>query len=222
MTRMRRVLLIAFAISLLVHLVVAYFLRFTLNPRNDRPEAVSVERTVVTIVRATPRAIARLRPTPHPISAPPPAKRSTQKVRPHPVLSAAPGKGASSGSAGNGPKSGGARPSRPAPSAPPSAVPSPAAGCPRPEASPAVLVPPEPPDIAPQVRAAGAGGIAAIDVKLDSKGSVLAATVSHSTGNGDLDAVAVSMARGATYAPGYVACRAVAGDYIFSVKFIAW
>jgi TonB family protein len=72
------------------------------------------------------------------------------------------------------------------------------------------------------VRAAKVSGTAAIEVSLDPKGRVLEARVAQSTGNTGLDTVAAQMARGATYTPKYVNCRAVAGTYTFTVKFVAW
>jgi TonB family protein len=65
-------------------------------------------------------------------------------------------------------------------------------------------------------------GTAAIHVSLDPEGRVLDAVVAQSSGNAGLDAAAMQMARAASYTPKYVDCKAVAGEYTFTVRFFAW
>ncbi len=89
-------------------------------------------------------------------------------------------------------------------------------------AEPTVAATPDPVDITPEARAGKVSSTAAVRVSLDAQGHVVDAAVSQSSGNAGLDAAAVQMARGATYTPKYVGCKAVAGDYTFSVKFVAW
>jgi TonB family protein len=87
---------------------------------------------------------------------------------------------------------------------------------------PSVTTTPDVGEIPPEVRAAKVSGTAAIQVSLDPKGHVTNASVAQSTGSTGLDNVAIEMARNATYAPKYVDCKAVAGQYVFKVKFEAW
>ncbi|HZZ64138.1 MAG TPA: energy transducer TonB, partial [Candidatus Baltobacteraceae bacterium] len=81
------------------------------------------------------------------------------------------------------------------------------------------------PDVAPiseQARSAKVNGTAAIHVALDPQGRVLNTALAQSSGNPGLDASALAMANSATYAPKYVHCKAVAGEYTFTVQFVAW
>ena len=65
-------------------------------------------------------------------------------------------------------------------------------------------------------------GITAINVTLDQHGQVLTATLARSSGNAALDALAVQMAKAATYSPARKACRTIVGSYEFTAKFVAW
>jgi TonB family protein len=65
-------------------------------------------------------------------------------------------------------------------------------------------------------------GTAAIQVQIDPQGGVTNATVAQSSGNTGLDAVAMQMARNATYSPALANCKPVASTYTFRVKFVAW
>jgi TonB family protein len=89
-------------------------------------------------------------------------------------------------------------------------------------ADPAVAATPDVADITPQARASRVNGTAAIHVSLDAQGRVVDAVVAQSSGNAGLDVTAVQMARNATYTPRYVDCKAVAGEYTFTVRFFAW
>jgi len=61
-----------------------------------------------------------------------------------------------------------------------------------------------------------------VRVQLDPSGQVTGTGVVRSTGNSSLDLVAVAMARDARYTPALHGCKPVAGDFEFSVKFVAW
>ena len=218
-SRTRRVLLIAFAISLLIHLIGAHFMRFGISPRNDQPEFVTVsKKRVITVAHATPHPIPTQMPTP--VRTPPPrvpAHPKPSRVATH----AAPGKaGPPRGTPTAAAPSVTAAPAAPTPS--PLVTATPAGVCPHPEASPAIAATPQLPDIAQDARAKAASGTTAVAVKLDADGRVVDTTIAQSSGNGDLDVVAVSMARNATYTPKYIACKGVPSDYTFTVKFIAW
>ena len=95
-------------------------------------------------------------------------------------------------------------------------------GCVNPNAAPAVAATPDVPGIAAAARASRITGVVAIDVSLDPAGAVTDAKVARSIGNGGLDASALAMARNASYTPKYVACKAVASTYTFTIKFVAW
>jgi TonB family protein len=92
----------------------------------------------------------------------------------------------------------------------------------QPNANAAIAASPAPPDIVPQARAQGTNGVAIVRVQLDATGQIINAGVTQSTGNSSLDLVAVSMARGARYTPALHDCKAIAGEFLFSVKFVAW
>jgi TonB family protein len=203
--RMSRLLLVAFALSLLVHLIVAIAMHPPIPTAQSQAEVVSIEHRPASI------AMTKM-PTP-----PPPRPRRTPSTLPQnsakPAASTGPGAG-----------TGGAGPATPAPVAAATAAPTvtPASGCPSPNAQAAVLATPSPPQIAPDARAAGTNGTALVRVDLDTAGSVVRTSVTQSTGNASLDLVAVSLARDARYSPALHDCKPIAAAYDFSVKFVAW
>ncbi len=75
------------------------------------------------------------------------------------------------------------------------------------------------PEIPASARAPNVSGIAQIHVSLSDVGAVLNATVQVGSGNAELDSIAVNMARAAIYTPNVVACKRVAGEYVYRVKF---
>jgi TonB family protein len=88
--------------------------------------------------------------------------------------------------------------------------------------SAALVATPPPPEISPEVRALDVSGTASILVQLDKTGNVTGASIAQSTGDASFDAMALSMARQATYAPARHECVAVAATYLFKVQFYAW
>lgn len=204
--RMSRLLLVAFALSLLVHLIVAIAMHPPIPTAQSQAEVVSIEHRPASI------AMTKI-PTPPP----PPRPRHTPSTLPQ--NSAKP-----SASTGPGAGPGGSGPATPLPVVAATVAPSatPASGCPSPNAQAAVVTTPSPPDIAPDARAAGTSGTALVRVELDTAGSVVRTSVSQSTGNTSLDLVAVSMARDARYSPALHDCKPIAAAYDFSVKFFAW
>lgn len=212
--RARKILLAAFAVSVLLHLLLAGYIRW---PALLRPQAETriAKVRVITVARVTP---APPPPTPVPTPASTPSARAS--VVPPPVKSRV------SKALPAAPKAVASAPTR---TAPPRASPAPTplatpgtTACVRSSSDPAVAATPDAAQIPPEVRAAKVSGTAAIEVSLDPKGRVLDARVAQSTGNAGLDTVAAQMARGATYTPKYVNCKAVAGTYTFTVKFVAW
>jgi outer membrane biosynthesis protein TonB len=205
MRRTQRFLLIAFALSLLVHAMVALILH---PPRAD----FQSQREVISVVRRSTVMVARRPP-------PPPRPHET----PHPRNVSVPRKSAARGEqavASNG-ASAARQPATPSPSPAPSAVAS-VAACAGRSVGPALVATPPPPEIAPETRASATDGTAVIRVQLDATAAILDTSVQQSTGNSSLDLVAVGMARDAHYSPALHDCKAVAGEYAFSVKFVAW
>jgi periplasmic protein TonB len=205
--RGQRVLLVAFAISILLHLVFAVAYRIPRPRRSTDVETVTILRRSMAIVQRTPQPLPSATPKPHP--RPQPSAPTFKKA----AHGFAPGPGAGS--------------PQPAPTHAPAPVASVAAApTPKPcagnDIKAAVSQLPPQPDVPNAARAEGTDGTAAVDVRLDEAGQVTGASVSHSTGNSSLDTIAVSLAREARYTPAMHDCRAVASAYTFSVKFFAW
>jgi TonB family protein len=204
MKRAPRLLLLAFALSLLIHLIVAVVLRPPAPTTTNQAEVVSIEHRPASI------AVRRLE-TP-----PPPQRTPSPKV-----VSSAPPRALKGAAAPAG-----AGPVRAAPKPAATPLPSPAArasaACTQPNADPALAVEPSPPDIAPEARTSGTSGTTLVRVLIDATGQVTNAGVTQSSGNSSLDLVAVTMARGARYTPALHDCKPIAGAYTFSVKFAAW
>lgn len=207
--RTQRVLLVALALSLLVHLVVALVVHRSTGSRDSEAEVVTIEhRSSVTKMQTPPPPRPHVKPVPHPApsSRPVPArKHATQTI----------------GSGGTGRIVN--KPTAP----PPTETPAPAAtvvanSCAHSDQDAAVTVEPPQPDIPIAARSEGTAGTAVVKVQLDAQGAVTRVDVSQSTGNSALDLVAASMARAATYTPALHDCKPVAADYTFSVKFFAW
>jgi protein TonB len=207
--RTRRLLIAAFALSLLVHLIIASGLRWP-SPI-DRTQQTEIVR-VATLTRVTHAVRV---PTPAPHTPPPPT------ASPSPVFKkAAPASGTKS-SSGAGAAGTPAPPVTPVPTPVPAPAQTPAP-CEKADIPAAVASPPPPPELTPEARAAGTSGIARVRVSLDPSGAVQNATVASSSGSNALDLAAMSMARNARYTPALHLCKAVAADYIYSVKFQAW
>lgn len=208
MKRVPRLLLVAFALSLLVHVVVALILHPPSLTQESRAEVVSIEHRPATIALKRP-------PTPPP---PPPRRKQSPAPRASSSLPPSPKGLTAEGPGGRGP----APTPAVAVATPPPATPAPGGACTQPNAPASVVATPGPPDIAPDARASATSGVALIAVALDAAGQVTGASVARSTGNGSLDVVALQMARDARYSPALHDCKAVASSYDFSVKFVAW
>jgi len=212
--RARNILIAAFAISLLIHLLLAGYIRWPfLERQSSENEVINVRR--ITIARIVPHT-----PPPSPLPTPAATPRVRASIVPPPSTVhssrglptiAAVGKTAPTPA-----------PATPLPTAAPSAAASASGVCLHSNSDPAIASTPDPADIPPDVRAAKVSGTSAIQVSLDAKGRVTNATVAQSAGNAGLDSVAEQKARSATYTPKYVDCKAVAGTYTYTVKFVAW
>lgn len=202
--RARRFLLAAFAISLLVHLIFALIAHPWSNRQENQVEVVSIQRRPVVMTRLQTPPPPKATPKPHPTPAVRPASTRPQST---PGVASGNGNGAATA----------------APPPEPTPQPSLAANaCERSDLDAAVAENPPQPEIPNGARTSGTAGVAAVDVKLDSRGEVTGAAVSQSTGNSSLDLVAVAMARGARYTPALHACKPVASAYTFRVRFYAW
>lgn len=214
-SRARNVLIAAFAISLLIHLLLAGYIRWPFGQSTEN-EIVKVRQ--ITIARITPHT-----PPPTPPPTPIPTPRTTPAARPSIIPPAVTTKGSRGPRVARvtAPISG----ATPAPVATP--VPTPVAtpvaqACMQHDISPAVSATPAPVEIPPQARASKTSGTAAIQVQIDPQGRVTDAIISQSSGSTALDNVAAQMAKGATYTPALVKCKPVASTYTFTVKFAAW
>jgi TonB family protein len=198
----RNLLLIAFAISLLIHLIFAlnFHRRGSESPTDI--EVVQIEHRSIQInVQKTPPPV-RPKHTPAPVSSPAP-KPTASGSKP----------------AGNGGKAVATPAPTPAPTAAATVASNP---CGRNDAEAALTTPPTPPVIPVSARGDGTSGTTVVKVQLDDKGAVLATAVAQTSGNQALDLIAVGMARDASYTPASHNCKAVAAAYEFSVRFAAW
>lgn len=213
-SRARNVLIAAFAISLLIHLLLAGYIRWPFGQSTEN-EIVKVRQ--ITIARITPHT-----PPPTPPPTPVPTPRVLPAARPSVIPPAVTTRGS------RGPRVARGAPvsaATPAPLATP--VPTPIAtpvaqACLQHDISPAVSATSAPVDIPPEARASKTSGTAAIQVQIDPQGRVTDAAVSQSSGSAGLDNVAVQMAKDTTYTPALVKCKPVASTYTFTVKFSAW
>jgi periplasmic protein TonB len=210
MRRARRLLFIAFALSLLLHLLIALIVRPASPSRQNQTEVVSIEhrRMVIALTKRMPTPPP---PKPRPVHTPAPAPAPRREKTPVAVA--------------HGPHGGGGRgvatatPATPTPAPVPRPSPQ---GCAHPDAGAAVVATPSPPEIAPDARVSATSGTALVKVQLDPSGAVTDTSVTQTSGNSSLDLVAVAMARDARYTPALRDCKPIAGIYTFSVKFVAW
>jgi TonB family protein len=203
--RTQRLLLVAFALSLLLHAIIALILHPAKADFTNQAEVVSV-------VRRSTIAVA---------SQPPPPPRPTKTPSPHVVAAPKPRSRTGNTSVAS---AGGSGRATPAPPPVPTALPSSTAGngCTNPNAAAAMVASPAPPEIPAAIRADHISAVALVVVALDAQGQVTGASVAQSTGNSSLDIVAVSMARDARYSATLHDCKPIAGSATFSVKFVAW
>lgn len=191
----------AFALSILVHVFLAFFLH---PPQPTSREGMEPIRRVQLeqIVRVTPAP--RPRPTP---------RKAPSIVAPHVVAARAPARA---------PRAQPVAPASPVIAA--SIVPtrSPAGRCTQADAPAAVASAAEPPEIPADVRAQAVGGVAAVRVQLDASGAVTSASIEESTHSPSFDALAIEMARDTQYSPARHDCKAVASSYLFRVEWAPW
>ncbi len=204
MRRARWLLVAAFALSLVVHAFIAFFLHPP-RPTRSQQEARSARVTHIVITRQV------VTPAPTPKPAP---RRTPGIIAPH-VTAALPT--AHALAAQPSPASG--LPAQPAATSAPAAA---AKACATPDAPAGVVAAASPPPIPSGVRAQDVTAIAAVRVQLDATGSVVSAAIAQSTQSPSFDALAMEMARETQYAPARRDCKAVASSYLFRVQFSAW
>ena len=210
----RRLLLAALVLSLLLHAILAGYLRWpTAPPSREQIQIVNVRHATIA------RIAQRRRPAPAPLHR---AKPSIASHVAPPALSNRGTKGPPQGIAVAVRQAAVAVTPLPTPQPTASAVQPAGAPCIRPDAAPQIASTPNPSAIPGDVRARKGSGTARVTVSLDAAGHVLDAKLAQSSGDPGLDLTAVQMAQSATYAPRVVACKAVAGQYTFSVRFVAW
>ncbi|GAC1389096.1 MAG: hypothetical protein NVSMB31_04470 [Vulcanimicrobiaceae bacterium] len=212
--RARRLLLWAFALSILVHLLGVRVVHWDVPLPVEAPDRVTMSRVVVihlprrTAPPATPKPIAAVTAAPNV-----PLRKTNVAV---PVLTKRAGPGRSFNVATAVPA--------PTPSPTPSSSPRPSAspngGCVTANAPAAVRSAAPVPEIPLAARQGGKAGMVAVRVRLTEGGAVAEAGIESGSGNDALDQVALAMAKASTYAPALAQCKAVAGTYVFRVKLV--
>lgn len=202
--RGRRLLLAAFLISLLIHLIWAVLVRRTLPPKETQVETVTIRHRLTMTRMPTPPPRPKRTPVPHPAATSRPLPRATHATQ-------------SVGARGGIGRATAAPTPLPTPAPTASANP-----CEKSDIDAVVSSTPAPPDIPIAARAQGTSGITLVAVKLDAHGAITSAAISQSSGNTSLDVIALAMARDSTYSPATHDCKPVASTYTFSVKFVAW
>lgn len=211
--RGRRVLLAAFAISILLHLLGGNTLHWTIPMPVEQSERLSVSH--IAIIR-----VAHNTPPPRPVVLPTIAPLKTLRPISVPRTSAVRGRLSTLPVATVAPVVQFTTP-EPTPTVPatPSAAPSAAGGCGKPDAPAAVLKKSDAIEIPLAARATAVNAVAQVRVALDAQGQVTGALIANSSGSAALDAVAENYARASTYTPSYQACKPVASNYLFRVRF---
>jgi TonB family protein len=201
----RRLLLAALALSLLLHLLGVRLIHWGVPTTQELPESVKLIK--ISTVHARPTQSPR----------PPVAKRPRAKAINVPKLAVHRGQAA-------GPiavSAGSPAPPTPAPAPAPVhlATPSGVRGCAKANAVAAVLSTPPPPDIPAQARRSASAGVTQVRVQLNDRGEVVDAAIASSSGNAQLDQVALELAKGSSYTPDVVGCKKVAATYTYRVRF---
>jgi TonB family protein len=185
---------------LLIHLILTGIIRWPFRPSSDDVQVVSIQHVHTT-------RIAHVTPPPHT-----PAPRFVP-VRVAKATAVNPRSSLTEGTIVSG-----------TPVAQPSPVPTPTPppNCATNDTPVEMLASPPPLDLPPNVRAGRNSGITRVRVIVDQNGKVQDVTVLSSSGSAPLDQTVVTVARAAQYSPATHACKAVASDYTYSVRFVAW
>ncbi len=81
---------------------------------------------------------------------------------------------------------------------------------------------PDVPEIPAAARAARATGIARVALTITAGADIASAAIAQSSGDPQLDAIALQMAQHATYQPAQSHCTPKTSTYTLSIKFISW
>lgn len=202
--RSRQFLILAFAVSLLLHVLLATGMRW--------PQPIREQETIE-VVHVEPLLRTAKRVIPPPAKSPPPKKiPAATEPQTHPAKVLGPGKPIAQGSAA-------VATATAQPTAVPTNTPLP---CTKGDIAAALAATPPPAEIPAGARGAATNGIARIRVTLDPAGIVQSAIVVDSSGNPELDLSALAMARAAQYSPALHACKPVAANYTLAIRFAAW
>jgi TonB family protein len=201
----RRLLIVAFVLSFLIHLLVVLFVRWPFRPPEEQVQ-------IVHVTRVRPIRIARVTPPPPPPSPAPTVAPATAPPR-RPAHQAVHGTTA-------GPTAATPAPTPAAPS--PTPAPTATLNCAKSDTPVEIAASPAPPEIPAAARTTTTGGIARINVAVNAAGAVTAASIAQTTGDSQLDLIAVEMAREARYTPATHGCKPVASQYAYTVRFVAW
>lgn len=207
----RRLLLSAFAISILIHLLGVPLVNWRLATPRDVPERMTI--SSVRIIRRIVRTPPPRTPAPLPTAvSTPKAARTTKIAVPIMANSSGPGRPSVQVATATATPSATPRPQKlPTPST---------GGCVTPNAPAAVKSPAPIPDIPLEAREAAKSGIAQVHVRVSETGAVLEAGVTASLGSDALDQIAVSIAKASQYSPALQQCKPIAGTYEFRVRFV--
>ncbi len=218
----RRILQLAFVVSILVHVVAAaatHGLRQVHAAPPQPPTTLHIFRVATPPPTPPPTPTPRPRPAvPRPVAAHrirvshpvrlPYLRRSLRRVEGLVVVAGTPAPPAGPATVASG-----------SPSAPPAAgTPSPTPSCAVPNVAATAL------NVAlldePQAaRDEGITGATSVEVRLSATGAIVALRIYRSSGNVLLDQAALRAARSSTYAPQLENCRPVAGSYLFDAEF---
>lgn len=204
----RRLFIVAFALSLLIHVVAVTFVRWPFNPKDETMQ-------VVHVVHVRRIRIARV-PTPPPPT-PAPAPTAAPTIAPK-TVHARPHRVSAHGIRPIGTAGPLVTPAAPSPSPRASATPN----CANHDTPVIVAVSPPPPDIPASVRGAAKSGTTRVRVDVSAAGAATGETIAQSGGDPALDSIALAMAKAAAYTPATQACKPVAGTYTYAVRFVAW
>lgn len=201
--RARRFLIVAFALSLLIHLIASGVIRWPFRtPDENDVQIVRIEHLHAT-------RIAHLPPPPAHTPAPATPIRHVAPVHVAKATAVNTRSTLSEGKAVYG---------TPSPAA--AATPTPLAlSCATTDTPVQVAAGAPEPELSPAARASTVTGIARVRVIVGPSGNVEDAAVLESSGSSSLDLVAVSMARAAQYTPATHACKAIASAFTYSVRF---
>ncbi len=199
--RTRRFLIVAFALSLLIHLILTGIIRWPFRPSSDDVQIVSIQHLHTTHIE-------HVTPPPH---TPAPPRRVPVHVAKATAVN--PRSSLTEGTIVSA-----------TPVAQASPVPTPTAtpNCATNDTPVEMLASPPPIDIPPTARAGRVSGITRVRVTVDQNGKVQDVTVLSSSGSASLDQTVATVVRAAQYSPATHDCKAVASDYTYAVRFEAW